>query len=112
MAISYLSTEAIEQSTYAVSVAFYDENGDSVTPNSGLTWSLLNRAGSVVNSRGTVSITSAGTVTIVLYGADLDISDGYERSLLVQGTYSSSLGTALPLKEEARFRIVDVLGVS
>lgn len=112
MAITYLTDKAKEQSTYVVSVAFTDENGDNVTPNSGLTWTLLNRAGGTVNSRGTVSIAAAGTVTIALYGDDLDTADGYERYLLVRGTYSSTLGTALPLVEECRFHIEDLVGVS
>lgn len=107
-----LTPNATERSTYAVDVAFTDENGDNVTPNSGLTWSLYNRAGTVVNSRSAVSIAAAGTVTIVLYGEDLDVSDGYERYLLVSGTYASSLGTALPLYEQARFHIDDLVGVS
>lgn len=112
MAITYLTDKAQEQGTYPVQVAFYDENGDNVAPNAGLTWTLLDRAGGTVNNRGTVSIASAGTVTIVLTGADLDLSDGYERYLLVQGTYTSSLGTALPLKEQARFHIEDLTGLS
>jgi hypothetical protein len=111
-AITYLTDNAQEQSTYAITVVFTDDNGDVVTPNTGLNWSLYNRAGSVVNSRGTVSITAAGTVTIALYGSDLDVDDGYERYLLVQGTYSSSLGTAMPLKQQARFHIADLVGVS
>lgn len=112
MAISYLTDNANEQSTYPVQVAFYDETGANVVPNSGLTWTLLDRAGGTVNNRGTVPITAAGTITIVLYGADLDMSDGYERYLLVEGTYTSSLGTALPLKEQARFHIQDLVGLS
>lgn len=109
---TYLEERAKEQSTYVVTVAFDDEDGNSVTPNSGLTWSLFDCDGNVVNSRGSVSISSAGTVNIVLTGNDLDLDNGSERYVLVEGTYSSSLGTALPLKEEARFYIDNLVGVS
>ncbi len=109
---TYLTTPAIEQSTYAVVVVFNDENGDNVTPNAGLTWTLTNCNGDIVNGREDVAIASAGTVTIALYGNDLDLDDGTERYLLVEGTYTSSLGADLPLKSEARFRIVNLNGIS
>ena len=106
-----VTTNASERSTYVVAVSFTDENGANVTPNSGLTWSLYNYGGTVINSRADVSIAAAGTVNIVLSGADLDYDDGDERYLLVKGTYASSLGTALPLNDEVRFRITDLVGV-
>lgn len=107
-----LTTQAIERSTYPVTVIFYDENGDVVSPNSGLTWTLTDGNGNVINNRSTVSITAAGTVTVVLSGADLDMDDGNERFLLLEGTYTGDLGADLPLKDQARFYITNLVGVS
>jgi hypothetical protein len=107
---SLITTRAVDRSTYAVDVSFTDESGSNVSPNSGLTWSLFDCAGAVINNRGSVSIASAGTVTILLYGADIDYDDGDERYLLVEGTYSNSLGTALPIRDEAQFFISNLVG--
>lgn len=107
-----LTERAIERSTYAVTVVFTDANGDNVTPNAGLTWTLTDCDGAIINNRSAVPIASAGTVTIVLSGDDLDLDDGSQRYLLVEGTFTSDLGSNLPLKSEARFRIANLVGVS
>lgn len=109
-----LSPPAVEKSTYAIDVAFTDDAGVSVVPNAGLTWSLLTLAGSAVNSRTNVAITSAATVTIVLSGNDLALTAGElrKRAILVQGTYNSTLGSNLPLKRMAIFSIEELIGVT
>lgn len=113
-----LTVRAVEQSTFVVTAAFTDETGAAVVPNSGLTWSLYARVGSppvdtVVNSRDQVAIASAASVDIVLSGDDLALVAGQSKTryVLVEGTYSSTLGT-LPLKDEVSFEIDDLVGVS
>jgi hypothetical protein len=105
-----LTTLAPERGTYVVRASFADENEDAVTPNSGLTWTLTDAQGTVVNSRLAVSIVAASTVNIVLTGLDLALGDelfGKTRKLLIEGTYNSSLGNNLPIKEEITFTIAN-----
>jgi hypothetical protein len=111
-----LTTPAIEQSTYAIAASFTDDAGLTVAPNAGLTWSLYKKVGgvaTVVNSRLNVAIASASTVTILLSGADLAIVPGESKTrfVIVQGTYNSTLGTNLPMKQQISFGIVDLVGV-
>jgi hypothetical protein len=109
---TYLSAHAIEQGTYAITVAFTDDTGDAVIPNAGTTWKLTDVSGNVINSRSAVDITEAASVVIVLSGADLAIgTNGKERVLYVSGTYNSDLGNNLPLKQEVRFYIDDLVNV-
>lgn len=105
---------AREESTYAITVAYTDENGDAVTPTA-VTWTLMDGAGTVINGRSAVSIATPSTSnTIVLKGDDLAVSDAgqLERVLLIEATYDSSLGSGLPLKKEYRFHVDDLVGVS
>jgi hypothetical protein len=110
-----LDTPATERGTYAVTVAFRDDAGASVAPNSGLTWTLTDAIGTVVNSRSAVAISSAASVTVVLSGADLAIDDDYlgtVRLLTFRGTYNSSLGSNLPLNEQVEFTISNLVAIS
>lgn len=104
MARPKLTVEAVEQSTYVITASFYDESGAAVTPNAGLSWTLTDRHGTVINSRSAVNITPGMSVEIVLSGADLDF-DGADalRLVTVAGTYNSDAGTNLPLREEVEF---------
>jgi hypothetical protein len=108
-----LDEEANEESTYVLSVSFADENGDPVTPNAGLTWSLTDLTGNVINAREDVALTPATSVTIVLSDADLALPDRSDplRVVTLEGTYNSSLGNNLPLKDEARFKIRNLVKV-
>jgi hypothetical protein len=113
-----LTVKAVERSTFVVTAAFTDETGAAVVPNSGLTWSLYKRVGAppvdtIVNSRNQVAIASASSVSIVLSGADLALTAGQTRAryVLIEGTYTSTLGT-LPIKDEVVFEIVDLVGVT
>ena len=113
-----LTVKAIERSTFVVTAAFTDETGAAVVPNSGLTWSLYKRIGNppvdtVVNSRSQVAIASAASITIVLSDADLAIVAGQSKAryVLIEGTYTSTLGT-LPIKDEVVFEIADLVGVT
>lgn len=102
-----LTTHATEKSTYIVTAAFTDEAGNPVTPNAGLTWTLTNGAGTIVNDREDVSLTPDTSVDIVLSGDDLALSDNKdeERCLRITGTYNSSYGTDLPINDECRFTV-------
>lgn len=110
---TYLSAHALEQATFGITLSFTDEDGAALTPNSGLVWTLTDVSGNVINSREDESITAGSTITIVLSGDDLAIgTNGKERVVTVQGTYNSDLGTNLPLIQEVRFFIDDLLIVS
>lgn len=107
-----LKLNAEEQSTYIVHAAFRDETGALVIPNAGLTWSLYDDKGNVINSRSAVAITSATHIDITLHGDDLAIgANGVKRKLTVIGTYDSTLGSNLELKSEATFEITPLVGV-
>jgi len=106
-----LSLLAPEQGTYVINAVFTDEDSASVVPDS-LTWTLTDNRGTVINSRLDVSATPAASVDILLTGADLDIDDGAERQILIEGTYTSTLGSGLPIKEQAHFWIDDFVGLS
>lgn len=111
-----LTTRAEEGSTFVVHADFYDEDGDAVVPNE-LAWSLYDRAGNIVNSRDSVSLTPASAVDIVLEPNDLALSSsplrvGAElRALVVVGTYDSGLGSDLPIAQECRFQVANSIGV-
>lgn len=111
-----LTEKAVELSTYAINVAFYDESSSAVAPNS-LYWTLSDPDGAVINSRSMTAITSVqASVDIVLQGSDLLISTGAlraheERVLTIQGNYNSSLGTALPLNDRVKFTVINLSAI-
>jgi len=113
MARITLTEEAVERSTLVLSVSFYDEADEEITPLT-IAWTLTDRYGVVVNSRQAVSVTPATSVTIVLTGADLallgEMDDGV-RLLLVTATYSGHGGT-ISLREEIEFTVRALAGVS
>lgn len=109
MAITRLTEAAKEGSTYPITVAFYDENDAPVTPESGLVWSLRDGNGNVINGRENVAIASASSIRIVLFGADLAVTEtsGTERVVTVEGTYMSDLHEdPLPLVDEVRSLLI------
>jgi hypothetical protein len=111
-----LTKKAVELSTYAVNVAFYDENSAAVAPNS-IYWTLTDPDGAVINARSQTAITSVQTsVDIVLQGSDLAISAGAlraeeDRVLTIEGNYNSSLGTALPLNDRVKFKVINLSAI-
>jgi hypothetical protein len=111
-----LTDKAVELSTYAVNVSFYDENSAAVAPNS-LYWTLSDPDGNVVNAHSGTAIESVQTsVDIVLQGSDLLISSGSlqaeeERVLTIQGNYNSSLGNALPLNDRVKFTVINLSAI-
>lgn len=111
-----VSQAAVENGTFAITVSFTDEDGNAVVPNSPLTWSLTKSdRQTIVNNREDIQITTPATsVTIVLSGADLAKDTGKLvswRYLVIEGTYNSTLGNDLPLKDHLRFPIVDIAKV-
>lgn len=115
MTITTLSTRAPEEGTYVITAAFTDEAGAAVVPNAGLTWTLTDMLGVVVNSRSAVAIASASSINIVLTNNDLAMSASYlgnMRVVTIQGTYNSSLGSNLPISKEVRFVIENFVAVS
>lgn len=105
---------AYEESTYVVTATFTNEAGTSVVPIS-VKWSLLDTDGTIKNGRSQVSVaTIATSVNIVLKGTDLTVitGDTGDRLLLVEATYTSTYGTALPLKKEYAFNIGRLKGVT
>lgn len=104
-----LTIKAADKSTYVINLAFEDEDGNAVIPDS-IAWTLTDDAGTVINSRTSVAVAvPAASVDIVLSGNDLKYSDGRHRVLTVQAVYDSNLGSDLPLKDEVKFEIADLL---
>jgi hypothetical protein len=113
MAVTKLLPNATEESTYAITVSWYDESDNAVTP-SAATWTLTDLNGNVINSRLAVAIGSLSTSnTIVLKGDDLAIgANGIDRQLLLEYTYTSDLGAGLPGKWAAQFVIAQLAYVT
>ena len=108
MPIIISEPHAVEQSTYAISVSFFDDAGAAVIPTaSSVKWTLTDEKGKVINARSDVAITSAATIVIVLRGADLGEIDSKNtiRIVTVKGTYNSTLGTALEIKDQIQFTL-------
>ena len=112
-----LLEKAIEESTFAIKTYFAvktdpdDLIGTPFTPNSGLTWSLTNKDGSIVNHRVNQPLTPAESVIIVLKGADLALTGGpVQRYVIVRGTYNGVLGNNLPILDEVSFMIQNLKG--
>jgi len=105
-----INTPAVERSTYVLTADFTDETGAAVVPNAGLNWTLMTKAGRVINSRLSVPITPASSITIVLSGDDLALVDGETkgRRVLIEGTYDSDLGAGLAIRDQLTFSIVNL----
>ena len=87
-----LTLEAVEKSTYVVTLTFTDAEDTTA-----------------ISSRTNVVATPGASVVIVLSGNDLALQTGetppVRRLLTVQATYSSTEGAGLPLKEEYAFTL-------
>ena len=112
-----LSEKAQEGSTYAIKVDFTvkadptDEVGAPFTPNSGLTWSLMDKAGNAINGKTDEPIASAESIVIVLSGLDLALAGGPTlRYVTIKGTFNGVLGDNLSLVGEVSFPIQNLKG--
>jgi hypothetical protein len=108
-----LTEKAIERSTYVVLVSFYDTQGTAVTPTAA-NWTLTDRNGVVINGRSNVDLLDLATeMTIVLKGDDLQVlASGVTRILTVEAYYDSSLGMGLPIKDECRFEVQNLVRIT
>lgn len=97
----------VEGGTEIITVAFTDEDGVAVTPNT-LAYTLI-RDGKIVNSRENVTLTPSSTVYIVLYGNDLLAGT---TKIIVEGTYDSSSGSNLPIKKWDCFEVLAMPTIS
>ena len=107
-----ISAAAREGSTFVITCAFKDETGAAVAPTT-MTWTLTDTGGTVINSRTNVAISSpTATENIVLGGADLAVING-DRILILtlEGTYTSTNGAGLALKEQVQFTVKDLKAV-
>lgn len=111
-----LTVKAQEKSTYVITAAFKDEDGQDVIPDSA-TWTLTDEDGTVINSRQAVTISPlAASVNIVLVCDDLAVDTGFsgtaqERIFTVSAIYTSSLGSGLCLKNSCRFYVDNLVAV-
>lgn len=111
MAITELTPNADDQSTYYVACAFKDETGAAVTPTSA-TYSVYDLKGNLINNRNDVSMSpAASTENIILQPADLKHSEGDTRLILVKYTYTNSDGSQTA-KQQFKLPINDFVGVA
>jgi hypothetical protein len=108
---THLSVAAVEESTYVVTAAFTNEDGDPVIPST-VVWTLSDIDGTIINSRENVAETPATTVNIVLTGDDLAVSGSYTRIVTVIALYNSDYGTGLSLKAAASFNLENLVVVT
>lgn len=110
--LTRLSTLVNDRSTCVIRAEFTNEDGEAVVPDS-LAWSLRDGSGNVVNERDGVIVEDlAASIDIVLSGDDLDFdADGPVRFFTIAATYSSHLGSNLPLTGEAKFKISNFVGI-
>ena len=106
-----------EESTALFSLTFTDEAGVTIQDAdiTSLNWTLTDTAGNIINSRDAVDIPSpTNPQKILLQGYDLVISgaDNVQRVLTVEGTYNSTNGSDLPIKDQCRFWIDSLVAVS
>jgi len=116
MPVNITDKDLNEEASGGIQVSFTDTDGTPVTPNAGLTWTLTDTSGTVINAREDVAISEDTTVIVVLTADDLAIqgTDGDEKRVItVEGTYNSStLGNNAPIKEQATFMVRDLVAVS
>lgn len=107
---------ANEGGSKVVTAVFTDEDGADVVPNS-VNWTLVNEAGSVINSRENVVVSVAQSVSIVLSGDDLPwygakITDTYPIYVSFNVEYDSVLESDVPLVEEQKINVRNIIGTS
>ena len=106
-----LNINGIEQGTLPITVEFEDEDESSVIPNN-ITWTLTNAMGNVLNARSAIDVAvPAASITIVLSGDDLvtlkDLNE--DIFLTVVADYDSSNGSGLPVVDQVRITIEDLV---
>ena len=107
-----LITKPNERGTAVFTIAFTDENDNTVVPNTAA-WQLMQTDGTVVNERSFENCSLTET-TVVLSGDDLQLfdNDDRERIFAVQATYDSDVGSDLSLNDEVKFKITNLVSQS
>lgn len=106
MAITTLSKEAREGGTYVIEIKFKDEDGNFTNPDT-LEWWLSDIKGNPINGREAVPVENpTGLTNVVLTGDDL--VPGY-LIFTIKGTYSSTYGSDLPLRDAIKFYCRDLI---
>jgi len=114
MTVSVLTTRAKEESTYIITVAIEDEDGNAVAPST-MYWTLTDADGTVINSRSAVEIAiPESSNDIVLTGDDLAVTESGDavRELAVWGTYDSDAGVGLSFSDAIRFVVDQIVGIT
>ncbi len=106
----------IEESTAVFSITFTDEEGVAIQDAdiTALTWTLSDVDGAAINERSAVAIVSpTNPQEILLQGDDLAITgtENVQRVLTIEGTYNSSNGPNLPIKDQVRFWVDNLAAV-
>ncbi|MFA5542456.1 MAG: hypothetical protein WDA47_01675 [Bacilli bacterium] len=109
----YLKKMANEESSYTLKLTFTDEDGELVDPVT-LLWTLTTEDGTVVNNRYKIAVGEPTSITyITLHGSDLQLVDKRNifetRVFTLEGTYNSTFGNALPIKQQVFFRIRNII---
>ena len=108
---------AVEESTYVVTMNFYDEDDEPVAPASA-SWTLSDSDGAIINSREDVELSGlAAEMSVVLSGDDLALTTGFagnaeERVFTIKATYNSDLGVGLPLKDQLKFPVYNLNAIT
>ena len=107
----------IEESTALFSMTFTDEEDVTIQASdiTSLNWTLSDTEGNIINERSAVAIVSpTNPQEILLQGYDLIISgsENEQRVLTIEGTYNSTNGSNLPIKDQVRFWIDNLVAVS
>lgn len=106
MAITTLSKEAKEGGTYVIELKFRDEDGNLTDPNT-LSWWLSDVNGNPINNREDVTVDSPASITNVVLMGD-DLTPGW-KIFTIKGTYDSSYGTGLLLRDAIKFYVRDLI---
>ena len=99
-----------EEGTAVITLVFTDEDDNIVVPTS-LAWQLSDKNGNIINENTFANNSFTGN-TIVLTGDDLSlqsVTDEGDRYFAVQGVYDSSAGSDLPLHDEFKFTICNLI---
>lgn len=110
--MNVLTSHAVEQSVYWITVGFLDEDNNAMAPDTA-TWTLTDIEGNIINEREDVSITTPGTSEVIeLSGDDLavDGNDIVQRLVTIEGTYTSvNYGASKPFKFQIQFPVEPII---
>jgi len=105
-----ITTEALEKSTFVVTINPKDEAGAAVTPQSGA-WYLKDESGNAITSSTSTGLSLSSTMYATFSGTDLSLDnddDAGVRSCIFIGTYNGDRGNGLAVRDKCTFRIVKI----